>query len=93
MGQIEPELVTEAAKVLDEKYKSETPEQHAARMKRYDLAFERYEEAYRQYMATLDDQVSRYRRQAFEHTELTDRRENDDGILARIDGFFQQTAS
>ena len=93
MGHIEPELVTDASKLLDEKYKDETPEHHAARMKRYDLAFERYEESYREYMATLDAQVVRYRHQAFAHTELTDRAESDDGILAQLDGFFQTAIS
>ncbi len=93
MGHIEPELVTEASKTLDAKYKDETPEDHAARMKRYDLAFERYEQAYNEYMATLDAQVTRYRHQAFAHTELTDRSENEDGILAKLDGFFQTATS
>lgn len=91
MSHIEPELVTDAAKTLEEKYKNETPENHAQRMKRYDLAFERYEQAYGEYMATLDTQVTRYRRQAFSHTELEDRA-SDQTLLDQIGSAFQKFA-
>ena len=92
MGHIEPELVTNAAKELDAKYANETSEHHAARMKRYDLAFERYEEAYREYMATLDAQVVRYRREAYGHTELSDRA-REEGILDQLGTYFQQATA
>ncbi|NOS68298.1 MAG: hypothetical protein HOO67_08160 [Candidatus Peribacteraceae bacterium] len=88
MSHIEPELVTEYAKTLDEHYKNETPENHTQRMKRYDLAFERYEEAYREYMATLDAQVTRYRKQAFSHTESQDRFA-EESVLDQLGNFFQ----
>lgn len=92
MSHIEPELVTEVAKTIEEKYKNETPEQHALRMKRYDLAFERYEEAYREYMATLDAQVTRYRREAFAHTELSDR-SAEESVLNQLGNFFQHATT
>lgn len=92
MGHIEPELVTDAAKLLDEKYKNETPEHHTARMKRYDLAFERYETSYCEYMKTLDAQVIRYRREAFGHTELRDRA-REEGVLDQLGTFFQQATT
>lgn len=92
MGHIEPELATDAAKTLDDKYKNETPEQRAARIRRYDLAFGRYEEAYSEYIATLDAQVTRYRRAAFAHTESRDR-DAEKGVLGRIGTFFQQAAA
>ncbi len=91
MGHIEPELVTDMAKTLDVKYKDETPEQRALRTKRYDLAFERYEEAYREYMATLDVQVTRYRHQAFAHTEVQDRA-GEENVLDQLGSMFQQAA-
>lgn len=92
MGHIEPELVTDAVKMIDGKYNDETPENHAMRMKRYNLAFERYEESYRQYMATLDAQVTRYRRAAFAHTELQDR-SAEESVLERIGTFLQRAAA
>ena len=92
MSHIEPELVTDVAKTLDEKYKGETPEQHARRMDRYDLAFERYEKSYADYMATLDTQVTRYRREAFAHTELRDRAA-EENVLDQLGNFLQQATA
>jgi hypothetical protein len=88
MMHLEPELTSTKAKTLDEKYKNETPADHAARMKRYDLAFERYETAYNEYMATLDAQVKRYSRDSLAHTERKDQA-NDQGLLSQFDTFFQ----
>ena len=92
MHYIEPELTSVNAKKLDEIYKNETPENHVERMKKYDLAFERYEKAYREYMATLDAQVTRYRREAFNHTELKDRAE-EESIFGQLGTFFQQATT
>ena len=72
---------------FEEKYAGESPQDRAARMRRYDLAFERCDQAYQEYMATLDTQVGRYRREAFAHAEITDR-SRDEGILDRIASFF-----
>ena len=92
MSHIEPELTTENAKTIDEHYVDETPDEHAARMKRYDLAFERCQRAYEEYMETLDTQVNRYRREVLSHTELKDRAE-DEGLLGQFANLFQQTAT
>ncbi len=78
MQHIEPELTTEGRKKLAAAYKDETPENKAARMQRYELAFERCEQAYQDYMKTLDTQVNRYRREAFKHAELRDRSRSQD---------------
>ncbi len=92
MAHIELELVTENAKKLQEQYKNETPQDHKQRMKHYDLAYERYDQAYKDYMATLDAQVARYRRESFAHTELKDRA-SDEGLLGQFGNFFQQAAA
>ena len=73
MGQIEPELTTEGIKTLAEKYKNETPANEYERRKRYALAYERYEKAYDETMATLHTQVDRYRRSSFSQVEQEDR--------------------
>lgn len=73
MQEIEPELTTEGVKLVAEKYKDETPEQTMERKKRYDLAFERYDQAYEGYVGTLQAQMQRYRRQSFNQVELEDR--------------------
>lgn len=91
MSHIEPDLMTENAKTLDVKYANEAPAEKERRLKRYDLAFERYETAYTEYVAMLDAQVNRYSRQAFAFSELKDR-QTDEGFLSRFDSLFQQAA-
>ncbi|MSR87463.1 hypothetical protein EXS70_04845 [Candidatus Peribacteria bacterium] len=91
MEHIEPELTSEGSKLIEEKYKGETPENKAARMQRYDLAFERYEQAYHDYMDTLDTQVVRYRREAFSRSELEDRKQ-EEGLLDQLSSLFEKAA-
>lgn len=80
MGHIEPELTTSGVLQLAMTYASETPEQKEARQKRYELAMERYEQAYEGYIATLHTQVQRYASASFAHVEHEDRRD-EDGVL------------
>ncbi len=90
MLHIEPELTSEGVKLAEEKYKNETPEDRTARMKRYQLAFERCNDAYTDYMATLDTQVDRYRRESFQFVETQDKKEESsaiDTLTAFIQGF------
>ena len=83
MQHIEPELTTEGLKTVDAKYTGEAPAAKEARRKRYTLAFERYEQAYEGYMATLHAQVQRYRRESFDRVETEDRT-REDGVLASL---------
>jgi hypothetical protein len=53
------------------------------RKQRYELAFERYEQAYQGYINTLQAQVERYRRSSFDQVEMEDRKE-DEGLLGKI---------
>jgi hypothetical protein len=73
MGQIEPELTSVGVKTLEAKYKNETATDSYERRKRYALAYERYEKAYDETMATLHTQVDRYRRSSFAQVEQEDR--------------------
>lgn len=82
MGHIEPELTSAGVQALPGLYKNETPEQKGIRQKRYELAIERYEQAYEGYIATLHAQVKRYASESYRHVELTDR--HDEG------GFLDQ---
>ncbi|MBI1813030.1 hypothetical protein HY285_02130 [Candidatus Peregrinibacteria bacterium] len=83
MNHIETELTTEGRKTLDAKYPSETPEERGTRKRRYEIAFERYQQAYEGYMDTLRSQVERYRRTSFDEVELEDRH-NEQGILDQL---------
>ncbi len=73
MAHIEPELTTEGLKNLKEKYKDENPEQLASRKQKYQVAFDRYEQAYQGYLATLQTQVDRFYRASFAQVEVEDR--------------------
>ena len=83
MGHIEPELTSAGVKALPDLYKNETPEQKGARQKRYELAIERYEQAYEGYIATLHTQVRRYAAESYRHVEMTDRRD-EGGFLDQL---------
>ncbi len=83
MGHIEPELTTEGIKDLETRYAAETPQQADARRKRYTLAFDRYEQAYEGYMATLHAQVMRFRRASFDQVETEDR-QDEGGFLQAL---------
>lgn len=89
MGHIEPELTTAALPLLVEHYQSETPGEAAVRKQRYELAFERYEQAYSGYIQTLQTQADRYRRESFACVELKSR-ERDEGFLDRLHGAILQ---
>ncbi len=91
MGHIEPELTSEGVKKLAATYKNETPAEREARMRRYDAAIRQYDKAYADYLATLDKQVDRYRRGAFDHAEYEDRK-RDDAALGAFDLYFAQAA-
>src|SRR3989338_10631299 len=86
MGNIEQELTTEGLKTIAAKYANETTEEKYERKKRYDLAFDRYAQAYEGYIGTLQAQMERYRKQSFQHVELSDRT-SEAGFLETI---FQQ---
>lgn len=90
MQGIEPELTSAGRKLSADTYKNETPDQHAQRMKRYDIAFERCNQAYEDYMRTLSAQVNRYRRDSFGFVEAkvqTEEASALDALSAFIHGF------
>ncbi len=46
MAEIEPDLLLASIPLLDIKYAAETPTEHEARMKRYAVAYKKFEEAF-----------------------------------------------
>lgn len=91
MEHIEPDLTSKGLQKLDEKYVDEKPEETAARQKRYDLAFEKYDQAFDGYMATLHTQVARFRKESFQYAEMKQRTRESDA-LKTIDTSFLQSA-
>ena len=89
MGHIDSDLTTANVQEMSKPQSGETPEQVEARKKRYTLAFERYEQAYEGYMATLHEQVTRYCVQARRQAEVNDRTQ-EAGILDQLSSSFLQ---
>jgi molecular chaperone GrpE (heat shock protein) len=69
MSEIEPDLMTTRVRFLKEKYGTETIEQATARRARYAAAFKKYEEKMKEHMATLQAQVSAYRKNVLKEQE------------------------
>jgi hypothetical protein len=87
MGHIEPELTSEGLKTLKVKYANETQGEWAARKQRYQLAAQRYDQAYAGYMSTLHTQVSRFCRSSYEQAEMV-QDSTDDTLLAKFEQTF-----
>lgn len=85
MAGIEPELVSTAIPALKEKYKDETPEQTKARAERYEQAYDRFDEAFDAYLATLDRDLHEYRRQAISSAEGRDKVQDSNLELQLLD--------
>ncbi len=91
MEHIEPELTSQGVKKLAETYKNETPADQATRKQRYELAFERYEQAYQGYLDTLQAQVERYRHESFRQVELEDQNK-EQSVMQRLQQSIFQIA-
>lgn len=74
MAEIEPDLTSEGVKLLDEKYKNETPEQTRARARRYDAAMVKYQKKYDEYLAVKNVEVTHFVHKTIEAAEAIDRR-------------------
>ncbi len=61
MRDIEPELLTKNLTTLRERYKNETSEQKAARLKRYNAAFAQYQNRYSDFILNLNRRVMEYK--------------------------------
>ncbi len=66
---IEPDLVTVRLPLLEQKYRGESPEEHAARMERYQRAYEEYDRKALEWMAKFRMLVTAYRKEALSRAE------------------------
>ncbi len=73
MGAIEPDLVTVRLPLLTQKYKSETTEEHAARMDRYRKAYEEYDRQAEEWMMNFRVLVTACRKEALTTAEKKDK--------------------
>lgn len=69
MADIEPDLLLENVSTLDAKYKGETALEHEARMKRYEVAYKKFDEEFSKFMVEIDGKVRTSRRSALQEKE------------------------
>lgn len=84
MEQIEPELTTEGTKTLDEKYKSETPEERQVRAARYEKAFKLYDQRFAEYNAYWNKQMKDHQTAVMKNLEI-DSLANDEADAAALE--------
>ena len=80
MGQIEPELVSANFPLLEAKMKGETEAAKKARGKRYNPAFIKYYEMLETYVAEMQAEIRRYKREARDAVESFVRSRNQKSI-------------
>lgn len=80
MGEIELELTSAVLPTLQEKYKSETPEQTQERLVRYEKAFAEYDRRYAEYQANLQGKVHTFHRTTIQFVEGKAKADDDNAI-------------
>lgn len=88
MAEIEPDLLLENIPGLDEKYKGETKDEHDLRMKRYEVAYKKFDEEFSKFMVEVDDKVRTSKRSALKEKESAAQAE-DEARLQSLTSAFQ----
>jgi hypothetical protein len=87
MVDIEPDLLIENIPGLDAKYAGETPEQHTARMQRYDAAYKKFDEEFNKFMVDVDHKVRTTRRDSLHEKEQEARKDEENTINSLASAF------
>ncbi len=69
MADIEPDLLLANIPTLDQKYLGESPEEHTARMQRYDAAYKKFDKEFEKFMSEVNDKVRVSKRSALKEQE------------------------
>ncbi len=69
MGEIEPELMLSNVPLLDATYAGESKEEHEFRMKRYAVAYKKFEEAFGAFKTTVTGSIRQSKKQALQQQE------------------------
>ncbi|HAI97992.1 TPA: hypothetical protein DCL30_00410 [Candidatus Peribacteria bacterium] len=81
MLQIDPELLTANIPSLGEKYRDETPEAKAERLKRYGASYARYDQVFLEWITSLHAAVRSYRHEALQSAEAQNQEKEATGLL------------
>jgi esterase/lipase len=69
MADIEPDLLLANIPTLDQKYTGETPEEHAARMKRYEASYKKFDAEFSKFMTEVNEKVKTTKRTTLKEAE------------------------
>ena len=87
MVDIEPDLLLENIPGLDAKYAGETPEQHDARLKRYEVAYKKFDEEFSKFMVDVDQKVRSTKRESLHNKEQEARKDEENTINSLASAF------
>ena len=88
MARIEPDLTMAAIATLDAKYANETPEKTAARMKRYEAAYEAFDSEFASCMEQVRTQVHEEQRKQHTDDENADKQQ-ESAAVSTLENAFQ----
>ena len=69
MADIEPDLLLKSIPMLDEKYRAETSAEHAARLKRYQVAYTKFDQSFNEFSVKIGGSVRSMKRDALKQKE------------------------
>ena len=81
MANIEPELLLENIPTLDDTYKSESEEEHKARMKKYKAAYKKFDTKLAEFMGNVKNETRVSKRAALKKKEMSDRASEEQDLL------------
>ena len=69
MADIEPDLLLKNIPLLDEKYRAETPAEHAERLERYQIAYTKFDQSFNEFSVKIGGSVRSMKRDALKQKE------------------------
>ncbi len=87
MGEIETDLLLKNIPLLDAKYVGETPEDHEARMERYQAAYKRFDSELQKFMDEVNGSVRSSQIKSLKEREQQDRQAEQDALQSITSAF------
>jgi len=87
MGEIETDLLLANIPLLDAKYSGETPDDHEARMERYQAAYKRFDSELQKFMDEVNGSVRSSQIKSLKEREQQDRQAEQDALQSITSAF------
>ena len=88
MADIEPDLLLESIPLLDQLYAGETKDKKDARMKRYEVAYKKFDAEFGKFMGEVTEEVKTARRQALQAKEA-EARTQESTVIGSLEAAFR----